>query len=122
MANYGVNIDSGVVLQVLRLDDISPEVPNGWILTTEHVSINWTWDGSNFAAPVIIPPTPTEIADALEAATEAAIHGHERDKAFAMVLADMWMRFPGNEGMTQQTALSQVRSRFKTNLETIRNN
>lgn len=56
MSNYAVVNDSGIVINVIDWDGISPyNIQSGTTLvldTNEFVAIGWTYDGTNFIAPL----------------------------------------------------------------------
>ena len=70
------------------------------------------------APPSPPPPTLAEIDADIEALTEDVMNGTDRDRAFGMLLADMWRA--ANPGMTVADARNGVRARFKSHLEALR--
>lgn len=70
------------------------------------------------APPPPPPPTLAEIDAEIEALTEDVMNGTDRDRAFGMLLADMWRA--ANPGMTVADARIAVRARFKSHLDTLR--
>lgn len=111
---YAVYAPSGTVTRVLKTDD----VPDGWIASDENVALGSTYSGGVFTPPPPPPPpTAQEIEDMVQAiADDLTNTGNERDKALAMLIADVIARA---FDITTAQARAMVRGRLVDHLRTI---
>lgn len=109
---YAVHAPSGTVTQVLRTDD----VPDDWIASDENVALGSTYSGGVFTPPPVVPPTPEELEDLVQKITERLVNGNQRDKAIAMLIADVIARA---FDITTAQARAMVRDRLVDHLRTI---
>lgn len=106
-------VDGTAVQQVMSREQIP-----GWIMTVQKVALGSTWDGSTFAPPPPPPPpTPAELEAEVQSIATSITQGADRDKALALVLADIVAQ---SFGLPTQEARQMVRDRFVTHLRNIK--
>lgn len=94
---------------------VSNDPPDGWIASEEPICPGWRWDGTAFSPPTVTS-APTE-AEVVAEIADSFVNGGDRDKALAMVIADVVAKafnIPTAEARTM------VRDRLMIHLQTLR--
>lgn len=111
---YAVRLEDGRAVQQIK----ARVGPDGWIETTDKVALGSTWDGATFTPPPPPPPpTPQELEALVQGVADDLTAGSERDRAMAMVMADIVARA---FGISTQDARAMVRDRLVAHLRTIK--
>lgn len=111
---YAVHVVNNIAVQQIKTE--SP--PPGWITTNDRVALGSTWDGSTFTPPAPRPPLTDGQKEAeVQALVTQMTQGGDRDKALAMVLADLVAQ---SFNLPTSEARQMVRDRLVTHLRTIR--
>lgn len=108
---FAALVSGGVVTDAIVCD----AAPDGWIASETRIGVGWTFDGSTFAAPPATSP-PTE-AEVVAEIADSFINGGDRDKAIAMVIADVVAKA---FNIPTADARTMVRDRLISHLETLR--
>lgn len=111
---YAIRVENGVAKQIVK----ARNAPPGWVASDDKVAIGSTYSGGVFTPPdPPAPPTPAEIEAEVQNIADALSNGGERDKAIALLIADVVARA---FGISAQEARQMVRDRLVKHLRDIR--
>lgn len=112
---YPFRVDQGGrIVQQIRADT----APDGWIAWNDRVALGSTYaDGVVTPPSPPAPPTPAELEAEVQAFADDLIEGRDRDKAIAMLIADVVAKA---FDIPTASARAMVRDRVVAHLRTLR--